>query len=419
MFAKQYPALASRPYRLLWSGLLVSNMGTWMQNVAQSWLIFKMTNNDPRYLGWLGLAFAVPMIVLPLFGGALADRFPRAKILTITQWSMLALALLQAVLTLADRNTPGLILVFSFVGAVLLAADNPTRQALIPTLVPREHLMNALALNSATYNGAALLGPAIAGLLLNIWGPGWLFLLNALSYVAVIYAVSQMPYEAEQPASTTSYTDALLGGIRYAWAHALTATLLFTSAILSIFGRSYQQLLPVYADDIWGISAQGYGILLSAAGAGAMIGALGLASLPAITPSARNLKIAGIGFAACLAGFAIAPWWWLGALCLVLTGIIGTVATTMIATNLQLSVPGQLRGRVMSLHAVTLIGVPSLGGLLITNLTTWLGSGSSMVAINASGAPRALLVGAACVAVLFVLVRIPIPKAASPTHDHA
>jgi MFS family permease len=279
--------------------------------------------------------------------------------------------------------------------------------------------MNALALNSATYNGAALLGPAIAGMLLNIWGPGWLFLLNAISYVAVIYAVRHMPDEAAQVASTTSYTEALLGGIRYAWAHSLTATLLFTSAVLSIFGRSYQQLLPVYADDIWSISAQGYGILLSAAGAGAMIGALGLASLPAITPSARNLTIAGIGFAACLAGFAVAPWWWLGALCLVLTGIIGTAATTIISTNLQLSVPGQLRGRVMSLHAVTLIGVPSLGGLLITNLTTWLGSGASVVAINASGAPRALLVGAACVVLLFALVRIPIPQPATSSHDHA
>lgn len=416
MFAKQYPALSNRPYRLLWSGLLVSNMGTWMQNVAQSWLIFKMTNNDPLYLGWLGLAFAIPMILLPPFGGALADRFPRAKILTITQWSMLAFALVQALLTLADRNTPGLILGFSFVGAVLLAVDNPTRQALIPTLVPREHLMNALALNSATYNGAALLGPAIAGMLLNIWGPGWLFLLNAISYVAVIYAVSQMPYEADLETRASTHSDALLGGIRYAWAHALTATLLFTSAVLSIFGRSYQQLLPVYADDIWGISAQGYGILLSAAGAGAMIGALGLASLPAITPSARNLTIAGIGFAVCLAGFAVAPWWWLGALCLVLTGIIGTAATTIISTNLQLSVPSQLRGRVMSLHAVTLIGVPSLGGLLITNLTTWLGSGASAVAINASGAPRALLVGAACVALLFALVRIPIPQTSAEDH---
>jgi MFS family permease len=165
-------------------------MGTWMQNVAQNWLIYKMTNNDPRYLGWMGLAFAIPMIVLPPVGGYLADRFPRARILQITQWSMLMLALIQALLTFAELNSPWLILVATFLNATLLAVDNPTRQALIPTLVPRSDLMNALALNSATYNGAALVGPALAGFLLGTLGAGWLFLGNAMSFVAVIYAVS-------------------------------------------------------------------------------------------------------------------------------------------------------------------------------------------------------------------------------------
>lgn len=408
MLGKQYPALQHRPYRLLWSGLLVSNMGTWMQNVAQSWLIYKMTDNDPRYLGWLGLTFAIPMIVLPPLGGFLADRFPRPKILTITQWSMMTVALIQAMLTWSNLNSPALILVATFIGAVLLAVDNPTRQALIPTLVPRHDLMNALALNSATYNGAALIGPALAGFLLGVMGPGWLFFGNAISYLAVIYAVTQMPFEAEQGTPTTNLREALLGGIQYAWVHALTGVLLITSTIMSIFGRSYQQVLPVYADDIWRISAQGYGILLSAAGAGAMIGALGLASLPAIKPTQRNLKIAGLGFAVTLAGFAIAPWWWLGVIMLVLVGVIGTAATTMIATMLQLSVPGHLRGRVMSLHAVTLIGVPSLGGLLVTNMTTWLGRGDTLSAINASGAPLALISGAICVFMLFLVLRLPV-----------
>jgi MFS family permease len=320
---------------------------------------------------------------------------------------MMAVALLQALLTWSDLNSPALILMATFVGAVLLAVDNPTRQALIPTLVPRHDLMNALALNSATYNGAALVGPALAGFLLGIMGPGWLFFGNAVSYLAVIYAVTQMPFEAEQAASAMSLREALLGGVTYAWGHALTGILLITSTIMSIFGRSYQQLLPVYADDIWRINAQGYGILLSAAGAGAMIGALGLASLPAITPNQRNLRIAGIGFAVTLAGFAVTPWWWLGVIMLVLVGVIGTAATTMIATMLQLSVPGHLRGRVMSLHAVTLIGVPSLGGLLITNMTTWLGQGDTLHTINASGAPLALIIGAICVFMLFLVLRLP------------
>jgi len=407
MFARQYPALRHRPYLLLWSGLLVSNMGTWMQNVAENWLIYKMTNNDPRYLGWMGLAFAIPMIVLPPIGGYLADRLPRSKILRVTQWSMVTLALVQAGLTLAGRNAPWVILIATFLNAALLAVDNPTRQALIPTLIPREDLLNALALNSATYNGAALIGPALAGFLLGVMGPGWLFFANAISYFAVIYAITHMPAEVPHPPSTTTFGEALLGGVRFALSHRLTGVLLLTSTIMSVFGRSYQQLLPIFADDIWHISAQGYGILLSAAGAGALIGALGLASIPKITPNATNLRIAGLGFAVLLAGFALNPWWMLGAVLLVLVGIISTAATTMIATMLQLEVPGHLRGRVMSLHAVTLIGVPSFGGLIITNLTTWLGHGNTTVAISATGAPLALVVGAVCVAILFIVVRFP------------
>ena len=407
MFARQYPALRHRPYRLLWSGLLVSNMGTWMQNVAQNWLIYKMTNNDPHYLGWMGLAFAIPMIALPPIGGYLADRLPRNNILRVTHWSMAILALLQAGLTFSGHNTPWLILIATFLNATLLAVDNPTRQALIPTLIPREDLLNALALNSATYNGAALIGPALAGFLLGVMGPGWLFFGNAISYFAVIYAITHMPAEAPHPPSTATLGEALLGGVRFAISHRLTGVLLLTSTIMSIFGRSYQQLLPIFADDIWHISAQGYGILLSAAGAGALIGALGLASIPKITPNATNLRIAGLIFAVLLAGFALSPWWTLGALLLVLVGIISTAATTMIATMLQLEVPGHLRGRVMSLHAVTLIGVPSFGGLVVTNLTTWLGHGNNIADISATGAPLALVVGAVCVAILFIVIRFP------------
>ena len=414
MLIRQYPALQHRQYRLLWSGLIVSNMGTWMQNVAQSWLIYKMTNNDARYLGWLGLAFAIPMIALPAVGGMLADRFSRPRILRITQWSMALVALIQAVLTLTNLNTPTFILIATALGATLLAVDNPTRQALIPTLVPRHDLMNALALNAATYNGAALLGPAIAGFLMGVVGAGWLFAINAVSYLAVIYAVSQMPLSGEEVRTPTPLADALLGGIQYARGHALTGVLLATSAILSLFGRSYQQVLPIYADDIWHIAAQGYGILLSAAGAGAMIGALGMASLPRITPNGHNLKLAGMLFAVLLACFAWTNVWWMGVVLLVCIGIVSTAATTMIATMLQLDVPGHLRGRVMSLHAITLIGVPSVGGLLVTSLTTLLGNGTDTRAINASGAPLALLVGAGTVALLFLVVRIPLRAEAPP-----
>ena len=164
-------------------------MGTWMQNVAQSWLIYRLTGNDPWYLGLLGLSFAIPMIVVPPIGGVVVDRVDRIRLLRVTQTCSLSLAVLLAILTWSGLVRPWYILLSTFIGALLLAFDNPARQSLIPELVPRQDLLNALALNSATYTGAALVGPALAGILLSVVGAGWLFMINAFSYLAVIGAL--------------------------------------------------------------------------------------------------------------------------------------------------------------------------------------------------------------------------------------
>jgi MFS family permease len=369
----RYPALRHRNFTLIWSGLLVSNMGTWMQNVAQSWLIYKLTGNDPLYLGWLGLSFAIPMIVLPPLGGAVADRVDRIRLLYITQTSSLLLAALLALLTWSGAVQPWHILVATFVGAALLAFDNPTRQSLIPELVPREDLLNALSLNSATYTGAALVGPAIAGTLLDVVGAGWLFMLNAISYLAVIRALRVMRDPPRERRRAVSLADALFGGFVYAWRHKLILFLLVLAALAALFGRSYQQLLPVFADDIWRVGSGGYGALLSAGGAGALIGAFAMSSVREIRRQGRVLIVSGLVFCATLAAFALSPWFWPGVALLVAVGISSTVFTTMIATVIQLRVPGELRGRVISLYAITLIGLPSLGALGIAALARGLG----------------------------------------------
>jgi MFS family permease len=409
----RYPALRHRNFTLIWSGLLVSNMGTWMQNVAQSWLIYKLTGNDPLYLGWLGLCFAIPMIVAPPIGGAVADRVDRIGLLYITQTGSLLLAALLALLTWAGTVQPWHILLATFAGALLLAFDNPTRQALIPELVPRHDLLNALSLNSATYTGAALVGPALAGVLLDVAGAGWLFMLNAISYLAVIGALQAMrdPPRGHRPA--VSLHDALFGGFVYAWRHKLILFLLLLSALAALFGRSYQQLLPVFADDIWHVGSGGYGALLSAGGAGALIGAFAMSSVREIRRQGRVLIVSGLVFCATLAAFALSPWFWPSVALLVVVGISSTVFTTMIATVIQLRVPGQLRGRVMSLYAITLIGLPSLGSLGVAALARDLGEGASaswarlpmalldtlgVDAItgrlgNEAGAPRAVVLG--------------------------
>jgi MFS family permease len=429
----RYPALRHRNFTLIWSGLLVSNMGTWMQNVAQSWLIYKLTGNNPLYLGFLGLSFAIPMIVVPPLGGAVADRVDRIKLLYVTQSLSLLLAALLAVLTWTGAVQPLYILLTSFAGALLLAFDNPTRQALIPELVPREDLLNALSLNSATYTGAALVGPALAGLLLDLIGAGWLFMLNALSYIAVLAALRAMHDLPQTQRRSVSLRDALFGGFVYAWQHRTILLLLILSALAALFGRSYQQLLPVFADAVWRSGAGGYGTLLSAGGAGALIGAFAMSSLPNIKRQGRVLVISGLIFCLALTAFALSPWFWVGVALLVAVGIASTVFTTMIATIIQLRVPSELRGRVISLYAITLIGLPSLGSLGIARVAQDLSAPDGgwsrrlldlldilgIVQITerlggGAGAPRAIVAGViVLVAVLLLIAPTILPLRAS------
>ncbi|HEX6287542.1 MAG TPA: MFS transporter [Herpetosiphonaceae bacterium] len=422
----RYPALRHRNFTLIWSGLLVSNMGTWMQNVAQSWLIYKLTGNNPLYLGFLGLSFAIPMVVVPPIGGAVADRVDRIKLLYITQTASLLLAALLAVLTWTDAIRPMHILLTTFAGALLLAFDNPTRQALIPELVPRKDLLNALSLNSATYTGAALVGPALAGLLLDSIGAGWLFMINAISFTAVLRALWSMRDLPPRHHSRRSVWDALFGGFVYAARHQTTLFLLLLSALAALFARSYQQLLPVFADDVWRTGAGGYGTLLSAGGAGALIGAFAMSSLPNIQRHGRVLVLSGLLFCVALSAFALSPWFWVGVALLIVVGISSTVFTTMIATMIQLRVPGELRGRVISLYAITLIGLPSLGSLGVARaaqalsmprsaVSRWLLSLLDTLGVSgmterlgmSAGAPRAIVAGA-LVLLLTLLLTLPL-----------
>lgn len=241
--------------------------------------------------------------------------------------------------------------------------------------MPRADLLNALALNSATYTGAALVGPALAGLLLDVVGAGWLCMLNAISFLAVIQALRSMRDLPVRPKRVVPLRDALFGGFIYAWQHQLILFLLLISAIAALFGRSYQQLLPIFADDIWRVGAGGYGTLLAAGGAGALIGAFAMASITAIERQGRGLVISGLVFCATLAAFVLCPLFWPGVALLVVVGIAATVFSTMIATMIQVRVPGELRGRVISLYAITLIGLPSLGALGGAPLADTLGEG--------------------------------------------
>lgn len=395
-YQRRYAALHYRNFTLLWSGLIVSNVGTWMQNVANGWLVLQLTNS-PLWLGLLGLSFAVPMIVIPPFAGAVVDRVHRVRLLFFTQSMQLLTAVALAILTWTGRIQTWHILLAAFVGAVLLAFDNPARQALIPDLVQPRDLLNALSLNSATYTGAALVGPALAGAMLGPLGAGTLFFINGISFLAVIFALAAMTnVRTHSGGRQESLRRSFASGLSYAWHSRLIVALLGLSALGSVFGRSYQNLLPVFGRDIWHAGPEGYGILLAAAGGGALAGAFGLASFKSWPHQGAVMLVSGFLFSFSLVGFALSPSIWLGLALLFIAGVTSTVFATIISTFIQFAAPNELRGRVMSFYTVTLIGLPSLGALGSGALAQWLG--------GIDGAPRAVLLTAVILAVILVVV---------------
>ena len=206
----RFAALGYRNFKLIWSGLIVSNMGTWMQNVANGWLVLQLTNS-PLWLGLLGLSFALPMIILPPLAGAVVDRVNRIKLLYFTQSMQMLGAFVLAAFTWFGMIQVWHILAVSFLSAAMLAFDNPARQALVPDLVAPPDLLNALSLNSATYTGAALVGPALAGVMLAPFGAGTLFFINGVSFLAVIFALAAMrDVRTHSGGSATSFASILL-----------------------------------------------------------------------------------------------------------------------------------------------------------------------------------------------------------------
>ena len=239
----RFAALQYRNFKLLWYGLIVSNVGTWMQNVANGWLVLQLTNS-PLWLGYLGLSFAVPMIILPPLAGPIVDRVNRISLLLFTQSMQTLTFITLAVLTWAGKVEVWHILVASFISAVLLAFDNPARQALVPGLVHPRDLLNALSLNSATYTGAALVGPALAGMLLEPLGAGTLFFLNGVSFLAVIIALLSMrDVTTHSGGQHGSLRSEFWKGLAFAWNDRFILALLILAALGAIFGRSYQNLI--------------------------------------------------------------------------------------------------------------------------------------------------------------------------------
>jgi MFS family permease len=368
-----FASLKHRNFRLFFFGQLVSLIGTWMQNTAQSWLIYDLTKSK-----WLlGVAAAVatgPMLFLSTWGGSVADRRPKRSILLVTQSAMMVLAFALAALVWSGWVRPWHILLLAAGSGVAMAFDMPARQAFIVEMSSREDLMNALSLNSSIVNGARVVGPAVAGLLLAKTGAAPCFFLNGLSFLAVLAGLLMMRLPEfvppQKPASTWQHA---VEGFAYVAKHRRVRTLLLLFTVVGIFGWSYSVLMPAFAADVLHVGKQQFGALLSANGIGALCGALFVATFGKRLPP-RLLIFGGLGlFSVMLFMLSVSRDYYVALACMAVAGWGMLLYFSTTNTLLQTSVPDQMRGRVMGIWAVVFGGMMPVGGLEAGALSNWLG----------------------------------------------
>jgi predicted MFS family arabinose efflux permease len=383
---KTFRALRHRDFRLLWIGLSVSAVGTWMQIVAQSLLVLKITHGSAFALGTVSLAQGLAFFLFALVGGSVADRLDKRQLLLFTQAGSAALAVLLGCLTLFGVIQLWMILVLAFLNGTLLSFDQPARGALVPVLVPKEDLGNAISLQAMIFNGASTLGPALAGFGVATLGYAGNFFLNGTSFLGVLLALYCMraPQGPTHQQSTFRAIRTALGTVRR---DAVLPWILSGYAALLFLGPSPALILPVYAVKILHISPERLGLLFSAAGVGMIMGALFLASLGS-DPRRGSIYLKGIFiWVAALTGFALSKQFWISMAALLVFGIGQTVAGTTTITLLQTRVPEQMRGRVMSLNTLLIMGVRPLGDFPAGAL------------IAAIGAPGTVLLSASLVGI--------------------
>jgi MFS family permease len=358
-------SLRHRNYRLYLTGQLVSVCGTWMQQVALSWLVYRLTGSA-TLLGVVGFASQIPILVLGPIGGVINDRYSCHRVAVWTQCAALAQALLLALLTLTGWIQPLHIILLGTALGVVYAFDMPARQALVHRLVDTEDLANAVALNSSMINAARIVGPALAGLVVAKFGEGICFVINALSYIATIVALLMMKF-AKPPrreAKATSIGRSLIEGYRYTMATTPIRDLLILLGVVGVMGMPYMTLMPVFAAHVHGSGADTLGIMFGAVGLGALMGALFLAQRKNIIGLGRVIVFATVGFGVGLICFTVSQVFWLSLLLLVGVGYGWMVLIAASNTALQTLADNEMRGRVMSLFSMMLVGMAPFGSLL-------------------------------------------------------
>ncbi len=383
-----FRAFRHRDFSLFFGGQFLSLVGTWMQQVAMSWLVYRLTGSA-FVLGLLGFATQFPGFVISPFAGVFVDRWDRRRIVIATQAASMAQAFLLATLVVSGAIRVWHLLALGVVLGVINGFDVPARQSFLVQLVEgSDDLANAIALNSSMFNAARLVGPAIAGLLIGLVGEGTVFMANALSYVAVLAALFAIrPHPAARAGGTVDVVRDIREGFAYAFGFPPIRAVLLVLALVSLVGMPYVVLLPVFASDVLGGGASTLGFLTSAAGLGALAGALRLASRTTVRGLGRVIAINGAVFGAALVGFGASRATWLSAAIVLVAGFGMMSFSASINTVLQTLVTEDKRGRIMSLYSMAFMGMSPFGSLI----------GGSIA--SRFGAPLAVAVGGgACIA---------------------
>lgn len=361
---RTFPAFKYRNYNLYFFAQLVSLIGTWLQLVAESWLVLQLTNSA-FMVGLIAAISFTPVLLFSLFGGVIVDRFPKRNLLIFTNILAMILALILGSLILFNLVTVWAIAILAFLLGIVNAIDMPARQSFTPDIVEREHLPSAIALNMGMFNASRVIGPAIAGALIQNYGAGVAYLLNGASFVAPIIALLLMRVNSLVSLEQPHPIEAIKIGLKYTYNHLLIRNLILFSAVLSIFGFSFNTILPVIAKDTFHQDAGGLGWMYTFAGIGAFVGTV-LVAITAKRFKPITLIFAGsLGFVFSLLLLSFTDTFSLGLTSLFLQGVSMSFPFAMLMTSIQHHVEPQVRGRVMSIFTLAFLGMQPIGSFQV------------------------------------------------------
>jgi MFS family permease len=361
-----FPPFASKNFRLYFVGQIISMIGTWLEIVAQGWLVFDMTGSA-FWVGVTAAASTIPTLLLSLFGGMLVDRYPRKAVLLWSQVLLMLLSFVFGTVVLLGKATLPFILVLAFMIGSVSAVATPAIQAFISEIVDRRQLPVAVALNSSIFNASRVIGPVLAGFMITWIGTGGAYIANGASFIAVIAALLaiELPNPKARAVSTEHPIQSIRDGLAYAWAHPLIRTIVLFVAVVSIFGWSFMSMLPVVAKREFGIGADGMGYLYSAFGLGSLLGTV-VVSMTSGRVRGSLMVIGGIlTFALGLLAFTFATRLPLALGCLFISGLGMLSAFSTMTGTVQRLVEDRFRGRVMSIYLMVLLGLMPFGNLLM------------------------------------------------------